>query len=203
MLSALRSVRSLLPAAALAILVAACNGQDPALTPPDQDGAEIPAAYNEADVAFLQGMRPHHEEAVRMAELVSDRSDREELNELAQDIIDDQTSEIALIEELLAEAGADLEATPPDDMDMDGDMDMGGMMGDEAVEELAALEGEEFERRFMEMMIEHHQGAIDAAEEVLDQGDNPRVAELAENIRTAQTAEIALLQEWLKEWFGA
>lgn len=201
MSSAPRLVRLLLPAVGLAMLVAACNGQDPTLEPPNLDETETSAAYNEADVAFLQGMGPHHEEAVRMAELVADRTDRQELNLLAQDIIGDQTSEIMLIEELLTEAGVDADATPPHDMEqMD---DMGGMMGDEAVEELAALEGEEFEQRFMEMMIEHHQGAVDAAEQVLQEGDNPRVAELAESIRTAQTAEIAQLQQWLQEWSAA
>jgi uncharacterized protein (DUF305 family) len=202
MSSAPRLVRLLLAAAALVVL-AACGGADPTLEPPDLDEAQIPAAYNEADVAFLQGMRPHHEEAVRMAELVAERTDREELNRLAQDIIGDQTSEIMLIEELLAEAGVDPGATPPHDMDQMGQKGgMGGMMGDEAVRGLAALEGEEFERRFMEMMIEHHQGAIDAAEQVLQDGENPRVAELAEDIRAAQAAEIAQLQQWLREWFG-
>lgn len=184
-----------LAAATIATLLVACNGQDPALTPPEENEAEIPAAYNEADVQFLQGMRPHHEEAIATAELVPERTEREELNQLAQDITSDQTEEVALIEELLAEADVDPETAAPHDM--------GGMMGEDAVEELAELDGEEFEHRFMEMMIQHHRSAIDAADEVVEDGQNARVGELARSIRSAQSMEIMELQQWQRRWFGS
>jgi uncharacterized protein (DUF305 family) len=64
-------------------------------------------AYNDADVAFLQSMRPHHRGAIEMAEMVPDRTERQELHESAQRMIASQTAEIEQIEVMLAEPGAD------------------------------------------------------------------------------------------------
>jgi uncharacterized protein (DUF305 family) len=76
-----------------------------------------------------------------------------------------------------------------DDMaDMDhGDM---GMMDEAEMEELRDLQGDEFDRRFMEAMIVHHEGAIDMAERALGEGQDAEVAGLAEAVIAAQEAEI-------------
>jgi uncharacterized protein (DUF305 family) len=98
-----------------------------------------------------------------------------------------------------------LERMGADEMDMDddmGDMDHGdmGMMSEAEMEELRELEGDEFDRRFMEAMIVHHEGAIDMAEGVLDEGQDAEVAGLAEAVIAAQEAEIEQMQQWLEEW---
>jgi uncharacterized protein (DUF305 family) len=186
---------------ALALLAAACNGTADA---PDIDTGEPPAtdaadetAYNDADIEFLQGMIPHHAEAVDMAGLVPDRTDRPELNQLAEEIIALQEAEIAQMEQMLDDAGADRDGAGHD---MDGMNDMEGMMGEEEMERLAGLEGDEFGLAFVDMMIEHHEGAVAAAERVIDEGENPQVRQLAEEIIAEQRAEIDQMTTWREQW---
>jgi uncharacterized protein (DUF305 family) len=187
--------------AALALLAAACNG---AADAPETDADEPPAtdatgeeAYHDADLEFLRGMVPHHEEAVEMARLVPDRTDRPELNELAEDIIAAQEAEIAQMEQLLADAGADRDGAGHD---MDGMNGMEGMMGEEEMERLAGLEGVEFDLAFVDMMIAHHEGAITASERVIAEGQNPQVRQLAEEIIAEQRAEIDQMTTWREQW---
>jgi uncharacterized protein (DUF305 family) len=74
-----------------------------------------------------------------------------------------------------------------------------GMMTDDEMAELEAAEGEEFDRLFLEHMIEHHEGAIVMSDRVLEEGEDPEVAGLAAVI-AAQEAEIDQMREWLQEW---
>lgn len=61
----------------------------------------------------------------------------------------------------------------------------------------ALLTGSEFDTMWMQMMIEHHEGAIAMAEDVKTAGENTDVALLADQIIAAQTAEIAEMQALL------
>jgi uncharacterized protein (DUF305 family) len=203
--------RALAAAAALSIVLTACGQHDdPTIeAPADDPGAEQPAddpddptaaesEANQADIEFVQGMIPHHEGAIEKAELVEGRTDRQELIELADEIIEVQDEEISQLRGMLDRMGAD-EMAMDDDM---GDMDHGdmGMMDEADIEELRELEGDEFDRRFMEAMIVHHEGAIDMAERVLAEGQDEEVADLAAAVITAQEAEIEQMERWLDEW---
>lgn len=175
----------------MAAVMAACGGDDPAAT---GTGGSEGAAYNDADVEFLQQMVPHHEQAIEMAEMVESRTDRPELNTLAKNIIESQSAEIEEINAMLEEADADA-----GDAGMDhGGMDMG--MSEEDIDALADAEGEEFDVMFAEMMIEHHQSAIAMANDVLEGGENADVATLAQGIIDEQQKEIDDLETWLQEW---
>jgi len=159
------------------------------------------AAFNDADVEFLQGMVPHHSQAVAMAELVPDRTDRPELNELAETIITTQNEEIEQMNTLLSDAGAEPVEGGMDHGGMtEGGMTMSGMMDDQQMQDLESAEGQDFELMFLDMMTAHHQGAIEAAEQVLDAGENPEVADLAEQIIEAQQAEIEQMATWKEQW---
>jgi uncharacterized protein (DUF305 family) len=203
--------------AALSLVLAACGqDDDPTIeAPTDEQPADDPAVeedaageedaaaedegeHNEADVEFVQGMIPHHEGAIEMAELVEGRTERQELIDLADEIIEVQDAEIEQLRGMLERMGAG-EMAMDDDM---GDMDHGdmGMMDEAEMEELRELEGDEFDRRFMEAMIVHHEGAIDMAERVLAEGQDAEVAGLAEAVIAAQEAEIEQMQQWLEEW---
>jgi uncharacterized protein (DUF305 family) len=180
---------------ALTLLAGACNGAADAPDtdePPATDATDA-AAYNDADLEFIRGMIPHHEEAVEMARLVPERTDRPELNELAEDIIASQEAEIVQMEQMLADAGAERD-------DAAGHGDMPGMMGEEEMERLAGLEGIEFDLAFIDMMVAHHEGAITSAEQVIDDGENPQVRQLAEDVIAEQEAEIAQMSSWREQW---
>jgi uncharacterized protein (DUF305 family) len=82
-------------------------------------------------------------------------------------------------------------------MDHMGHGGMSGMMSEEELEELRAASGAEFDRMWTEMMIEHHEGAIDMARDVQEDGESPEVRELADAIVETQQAEIDLMEEWL------
>lgn len=183
-----RAARVGVAAVGLAVLLAACGSDEPAL----QGSGEGNATYNEADVTFLQDMVPHHEQAIEMARMVEGATDRPELNELAGNVIESQTAEIDEIRSMLEDAGEDAGM----------DMDMGGSTGmsPEEMEELSSLEGEEFDAMFSEMMIRHHTEAIAMANDVLEEGEHPDVETMARGIIDEQQAEIDQLEGWLEEW---
>lgn len=202
----------------LALLVAACGDAEdqagPTEGPPETEAPEeSQAPYNDADVAFLTGMIPHHEQAVAMAEMVPEHTDRPELVALAEDIIAMQQAEITQMQTMLDEANAtdghggghdekaDTEESAETD-GMDGMDGMQGMMSEEQMAELRGVRDQEFDLLFIDMMIEHHQGAVDSSEQVIQEGENPDVRALAEEIIAAQQEEIDQMNAWREEWAG-
>ena len=100
-----------------------------------------------------------------------------------------QGPEIELMESWLDEWG-----TPMGDM---GGMDHGGMMSDTDMQALEDATGAEASRLFLEQMIVHHEGAIEMAQDEVDNGQNPDVITLAENIIASQTTEISTMEDIL------
>ena len=141
---------------------------------------------------FVQGMIPHHEQAVQMADMVVAGMVTTELAALADQVRAAQQPEIDLMMSWLAEWG--LERDPHAGHMMGSEH---GMMSDDDMAALDAAEGAEFERMWLDMMIKHHEGAVAMAYDVLAAGVDPRVAALAEAVVEAQTAEIALMRQML------
>jgi uncharacterized protein (DUF305 family) len=199
-----------LTALVLALALAACASDDAAIpaasAPPDAAVSEAgsapaaagDAALNEADVTFLQNMIPHHEQANEMADLVAGRTQRPELEELAEGILAAQGEEIEEMRGLLEAAGEDAGGMEGMEHGMEGSMP--GMMDEAMMTELQELQGPEFDQRFVEMMIEHHEGAIQMAQDVLAEGQSPDVADLANRIIKAQEAEVEMMRGWQEEW---
>ena len=150
-----------------------------------------------ADVMFAQMMIPHHEQAVEMSTLAETRASDPFIKQLAADIKAAQQPEIDQMSGWLDEWGAPV-MNGMDAMSAHGGHGMAGMLSDEEMEALEAATGAEFDRLYAEGMIAHHEGAIAMAEPVTDSSD-PRVAELATAIITAQEREIALMREFLAE----
>ncbi len=203
---------------ALGLLLSACGGQSSTA-----NGTQP----NDADIAFVEGMIPHHRQAVEMAVLVEGRTDRPELVELAGNITRTQDDEITLMEgwlrdwnEPAAGGGMDhgsmghgfmeggfmeggsmehgsMEHGMPDHGGMDGHE---GMMTPEQMQELAGDKGEAFDVAFVSMMIEHHEGAVQTSQAVREDGQHPDVAALAGEIIEAQQREIDQMRTWQETW---
>jgi uncharacterized protein (DUF305 family) len=160
---------------------------------------DMPDDVNAADVMFVDMMIPHHEQAIEMADIVLAKDDIDSaVVELATDIKAAQGPEIDLMESWLAGWGLPSMAGTGGMGDGGHDGHGGdGMMSDDDMEALADAEGTEASRLFLEQMIEHHEGAIEMAQYLLDDGENTEVRRLGEAIITAQEAEIELMRELL------
>lgn len=90
------------------------------------------------------------------------------------------------------------DTTPPEDMTGHGGMDMNGLSQEEAMGQLNGLPGAEFNRRFLELMIAHHEGAVTMARDELRDGQNPQARELAQKIIDDQQAEIVKMRGMLQ-----
>lgn len=168
---------------ALALLLAGCS-------------TAVETDYNAADEMFVTGMIPHHEQALEMAEVLLDKDGVDDrVVALAERIQAAQQPEIDLMNSWLAEWGVD-----SDMGDMPGmDHGNGGMMSDDDMAALEAASGDDASVLFLEQMVEHHEGAIEMAEQEVDNGQNADAVELAERIIDAQSAEIAEMQDLLAE----
>jgi uncharacterized protein (DUF305 family) len=159
------------------------------------------AAHNGADTAFAQMMIAHHEGAIEMADLAVEKADSADVRSLAEGISAAQGPEIEEMTSWLEGWGEDV--TPMDDMEgmegMDSGMDMDGMDQEGAMAELDGLSGADFDRRFLELMIAHHEGAIEMAELQTAEGENPTALELAEKIVQDQQGEISEMEQMLQD----
>lgn len=172
------------------------------LTACSDDAGSAAGEHNEADVTFAQQMIPHHEQAVEMAQMAASRAESEEVKELAADIEAAQGPEIETMTGWLEDWDEEL---PGDDMagmdhgggDMSGDDSMAGMMSPEDMGELEAASGLDFDQMFLTMMIEHHQGAIEMARTEQSDGEYADAIALAEEIESAQTEEIVVMEDLL------
>lgn len=155
------------------------------------------AAFNATDVAFAQGMIPHHAQAIVMADMALKQSNNPEITKLAAQIKAAQAPEIDQLTKWLQAWGQPVPATTGSSMDqtmggmdgMDGMM-MSGMMSDADMARLENTTGTDFDSMWLEMMTQHHQGAISMARDEVTGGKYAATKAMAESIVTSQQAEI-------------
>jgi uncharacterized protein (DUF305 family) len=158
------------------------------------------AAFNDADVTFAQGMIPHHQQAIEMAQMAESRAEDSRVLDLASRIEAAQQPEIDTLTGWLEEWGA--EDSGMEGMDHGGMDHGGGMMSEEDMNALMAASGAEFDRLFLEQMIEHHTGAVEMAVTESAEGQNTDAIAMAGTIRDTQNAEIAEMRQLLPELGG-
>ncbi|WP_431780459.1 DUF305 domain-containing protein [Streptomyces chumphonensis] len=182
------------------LALTACGSDGDGTTANDRSpGTEQEAQqHNAADVAFAQEMIQHHRQAIEMTELAPERAGSAEVRALAADIEEAQAPEIETMSawlrgwgEPVPEASAGMDHGPHDGHDMPG------MMTGEQMEELAAAEGAAFDTLFLRMMIEHHEGAVEMAEDVRADGGHGPTRTLADAVIDVQSEEIATMRELL------
>ena len=206
----LRSAAALTLAATLG-LTAACgsdsgDSNDAASETRTGDNGEV---YNGADLDFARQMIPHHAQAVQMANMTMGRPVDPAVRQLAENIRPAQSPEVQQMVEWVTGWGEEIPETPidhsnaghdavMDGMDGMGDMDefdeMPGMMSGAEMEELADASDGDFQDMWLRMMIEHHEGAIEMAQEEEDNGRYRDAVKLAEGIESAQKKEIATME---------
>ncbi|TFV43962.1 DUF305 domain-containing protein [Blastococcus sp. TF02A-35] len=153
------------------------------------------AAFNDADVTFAQGMIPHHQQAIEMAQMASERAEDPRVLDLASRIEAAQQPEIETLTGWLKEWGVE-------DNGMGGMDHGGGMMSEDDMNALMAASGAEFDRLFLEQMIEHHTGAVEMATTEAGEGQDTEALAMANDIRDTQNAEIAEMRQLLTELGG-
>jgi len=184
----MRKLPALAAVAVVVLALAGCGGND--------GSSPASAQFNEADVTFAQGMIPHHRQAIEMAKVAQQRAAGADVKKLAGDIEKAQDPEIQTMAGWLRAWSKDV---PTDTSGMQhGGMDMPGMMSADEMKALENASGATFDRMFLQMMIKHHEGAIEMARTEQTNGTNPEATALAKQIETAQTAEIGTMEQLLK-----
>ena len=190
------SSRRTLPVAAavLALALSACAAGADASHGPMTAGsggsvsASGAASGVEANVKFAQMMIPHHEQALEMAAVALENdSASADVKALARRIEAAQDPEIQVMKGWLSQWGAQESSGPMDH-------GPGGMMSDEDMDALKAASGADFDQMWLTMMIEHHQGAVTMAQDVLAATDDADVKKLANAVVTGQQEEIATMR---------
>lgn len=152
-----------------------------------------PRGYAEADVRFMQGMIHHHAQALEMTALVTDRTKSVDIHRLARRITISQRDEIARMERWLEARSKEVPGGHSH-----GPL-MPGMLTGEQMGRLAAAQGEEFDRLFLELMIQHHEGALVMVRDLASAGGG-REAEIylfTSDVDADQRAEIARMRGML------
>ncbi|MBB5777425.1 DUF305 domain-containing protein [Nonomuraea jabiensis] len=157
---------------------------------PSEAATAVPSATaNASDIKYVQDMVVHHRQALDMSLLAPSRADSAQLKSLASRIKDAQGPEIQFMTTWLREQ----QQTVPDHHAAHEGMP--GMATPAQMEALKAAKGKDFDRMFLELMINHHLGAIKMSEQVLTSGSHIRVEELASDVSVTQAAEIRRMQQ--------
>lgn len=166
---------------------------------------EIPANanYNATDIGFAQGMIPHHAQAIEMADLALTNTKNPDVLALANKIKAAQSPEIVKLSGWLRDWGQTVPSTASGSMDHDmsgmGGMMMDGMMSQADMDRLETSTGTEFDRLWIELMIQHHEGAVKMSKTEVAGGKNPDAIALAQVIISSQQAEITTMESLLKK----
>jgi uncharacterized protein (DUF305 family) len=148
--------------------------------------------HSPADAQFMQDMIPHHHQAIEMAELVADRTNRSELIDVAGRINASQGDEIEFMQNWLRQRGERV-PDPTAHGAMHTSHKMAGMATPEQMAELARSDGTDFDRLFLQLMTTHHQGAVKMVKWLLEQPGaayDPVLFEFTTDVTNDQNAEI-------------
>ncbi len=157
------------------------------------------SSYSSADVHFMQGMILHHHQALLMSRLASDRTNNENVLDLAGRIDVSQDDEITLMQDWLKER-SEMVPDPADHHSGHMSHGMVGMATEEQMTNLADSKSIDFDELFLSLMITHHDGAIKMVKELRDQPGSaydPLLNEFVSDVANDQAVEIERMNELL------
>ena len=125
-------------------------------------------SYINADVKFLQGMIVHHEQAILMSEMSDIRTNNETILDLAKRIDASQKDEINFMESWLKDRNEfqNISNSSHQNHKMHTSMNMEGMATPKQLDDLRDAKSTDFDRLFLQLMINHHDGALEMVEEL-------------------------------------
>jgi len=198
-------------------------GQPSRVLSAEELAAVVHPEPTEGDARFMQGMLAHHAQAIVMTSLVADRTQNRDIRLLARRIELSQDDEIAIMRRWLTDRGEpvpelQLRYTAPTPAEHDhghpahpptplaaahgshGMHGMHGMLSPEELDTLAAASGAAFDRLFLELMIRHHQGALQMVEELFSSGSGQEteIFQFASHVEGDQHIEIRRMQGMLQ-----
>ncbi|WP_019070841.1 DUF305 domain-containing protein [Streptomyces hokutonensis] len=187
-----RTVALAVTASVAALTLAACGDNSDS----KGSGGTKTGGHNAADVSFSKEMIQHHRQAVEMAGLAADRASSAQVKSLATKIKGAQDPEIKTMSGWLTSWG---EKVPQDMTGMGHDMSSSasGMMTEADMGKLEKASGTMFDSMFLNMMVEHHEGAVTMAKTEKADGSYRPATELAADVITAQSAEITQMNKML------
>jgi uncharacterized protein (DUF305 family) len=161
--------------------------------------------YSKADIEFMQGMIPHHAQALLMCEMAKPNGASPQLQLMCERMTISQRDEIAFMRTWLRDRGQTVPAPNATHMTMnhDGmkhDMLMPGMLTDAEMATLRKARGKDWDRLFLTGMIKHHQGAIDMVDVLFKShgaAQDDDVYLYAADVAADQSAEIDRMQQML------
>lgn len=158
---------------------------------------------NVADTQFMQHMIVHHAQGLVMTELVTERTENEQLWLLAERIELSQNTEIGQMQRWLVNHGREVPKPDPSHAQHGAGAhhSMPGMLTNEELAKLSQSRGSTFDRLFLELMIQHHEGALVMVGELFgSQGaaQNTEVFQIASEVDADQRAEISRMRVMLE-----
>ena len=209
---AMLTSRALLVCALLVVCVATLAARQAPIVQPGAPGqpahpvspqaaADLSAIrYTAADVQFMQRMIAHHGQALEMTALAPTRTTNKDMRLLMKRIELSQADDIMLMQQWLTSRGEPLpDSHAPHEHDA---ALMPGMLTDAEMAQLAASKGATFDRRFLEFMIKHHQGAVFMVDQLFattGAGQDSEIFAFASDVVADQQAEMARMAAMLKE----
>ena len=155
------------------------------------------AIYTVADVEFMQGMIAHHAQAIYMSRMAEAHRANPRVLKLATKIDQSQVAEIRIMQEWLVHYGQEA----PDTSSW-RTMTMAGMLTEAQLKTLDAATGVEFDRAFLTLMIQHHEGALQMVKDLFEKpgaGQEVDVNVFANDVVSVQTAEIGAMRQMLSQ----
>ena len=178
--------------------------------------AQVPLDSS-AEAGFARDMQSHHQQAVEMAMIIYPKTQDADLRAIAYDIATAQSAQLGQMQQWLIDwnlpaygsapamrwmasssehSGHGDPALTPEELNAQM-----GMATDEQLKQLAAASGTAADGQFLELMIRHHEGAIDMVDAIEELGSNANVLDLAGKMAATQTSEISAMQS-LQSRFG-
>ena len=152
-------------------------------------------SYNSHDVHFLQMMIMHHDQAMVMSKLAPLRTNSKNILDLAGRIDSSQEDEMLFMKSWLQDRNESTDYKHNHKM-----MKMAGMASPEEISQLKESDGVEFDRLFLRLMINHHDGAIEMVDELRDQSGtayDPILNEFVADLTNDQAIEIERMNGFL------